>query len=311
MEFRIEKYKEIHNHIWNDFIKTSKNGTFLFDRNYMDYHCDRFIDHSLLVYKKDKLVAVFPANEVEKKIQSHGGLSYGGLVYTTKLRTISILDVFKKVINYYSQKGFEELYYKVVPKIYNTYPSAEDEYALFALNAKLYRKDVSSTIDIKNRPKLSKGRKWLLARSKKENIVIEESLDFHCFFDEYNIHLKSKYNVNSVHSPEEMLLLKDKFPNNIKLLTATKDNCFLGGTILYFTETVIHAQYIHFSKKGKDVGSFDLLMNYIFEKFKDYKYFDFGISTEKNGRYLNEGLISFKESFGARATVCDFYKISL
>lgn len=41
------------------------------------------------------------------------------------------------------------------------------------------------------------------------------------------------------------------------------------------------------------------------------KYFYFGISTEKNGQYLNEDLISFKESFGARATLCDFYKIKL
>jgi hypothetical protein len=41
------------------------------------------------------------------------------------------------------------------------------------------------------------------------------------------------------------------------------------------------------------------------------KYFDFGISSEKNGRYLNIGLIQNKESFGARAIAYDFYEWEL
>ena len=55
----------------------------MFHRYYMNYHQDRFEDHSLMIFKEDRLVAVFPANQREKIVQSHGGLSYGGLVYTT------------------------------------------------------------------------------------------------------------------------------------------------------------------------------------------------------------------------------------
>ena len=36
---------------WNRFVAQSKNGTFLFDRRYMDYHADRFQDHSLMFYR--------------------------------------------------------------------------------------------------------------------------------------------------------------------------------------------------------------------------------------------------------------------
>jgi hypothetical protein len=56
----------------NEFQKV-KNGIFLFDRNYLDYHQDRFIDHSVLILKKNKIVALFPANENETEICSHGG----------------------------------------------------------------------------------------------------------------------------------------------------------------------------------------------------------------------------------------------
>src|SRR5690606_41235897 len=58
---------------WNEFISAAKNSVFLFNRNYMDYHQDRFNDHSLLISKSGKLVAVLPAHEKEKEIFSHAG----------------------------------------------------------------------------------------------------------------------------------------------------------------------------------------------------------------------------------------------
>ncbi len=310
-ELHIKRYTQEAKGDWNLLVKNSKNGTFLFDRDYMDYHNDRFQDHSVLIYQNEKLIALFPANVNENQIQSHGGLSYGGLVYTTKLRVKDIIRIFDVVLSYYKEQGIQLMYYKAIPSIYHKYPASEDLYALFAKNAELYRRDISSTIEIQNKLKLSKGRKWLLARAKKENIEVSESMEFEQFFDEYNIHLNEKYGLHAVHTAEEIKLLQSRFPNNIKLFIASKDNQFLGGAILYITHQVVHTQYIHFTFEGKEMGAFDLLMNYLLEVFKDKRYFDFGISTEKQGRFLNEGLISFKESFGARATVCDFYKLHL
>lgn len=277
----------------------------------MDYHQDRFEDHSLLVYKNSTLAAVLPANQKNEIIQSHGGLSYGGLIYTIKLRAKDVLEIFTAILSYYKQLEFKELYYKCVPDIYSAYPAQEASYALFRLGGSLYRRDISSTISLRNRIKLSKGRKWLLARAKKGSIDIKDSVDFNLFFSEYNVHLKKKYGVLAVHTPEEMSLLNSRFPNHIKLFTASDNEGYLGGMILYCTKQVIHAQYIHFTDRGKEIGGFDLLMSEILEVYKDRNYFDFGISTEQNGKYLNEGLINFKESFGARGTVCDFYKFVL
>ena len=308
---KIIRYNKEYLNDWNQLVESSKNGTFLINRDYMDYHHERFKDHSLLFFEEEKLIAVFPANEKKEILQSHEGLTYGGLVFTTKLRTKDVLDIFSSLLNYYKEQGFKELYYKALPDIYCSYPASETLYALFANKAELYRRDVSSTIDVQNPIKLSKGRKWLLARAKKGNIEIDEAIDFDTFFKEYNEYLNDKYGVSAVHTPKEMSLLQSRFSENIKLFIASDEKGFLGGTILYCTEQVIHAQYIHFTHRGKEIGGFDLLMNKILKTYKNRKYFDFGISTEKDGHYLNEGLISFKESFGARATVYDFYKISL
>ena len=78
--FEITRYSADKKAEWNDFISRSKNGTFLFNRNYMDYHSDRFDDHSLMFYIKDRLYAVLPANVKDGTLYSHQGLTYGGLV---------------------------------------------------------------------------------------------------------------------------------------------------------------------------------------------------------------------------------------
>ena len=78
------------------------------------------------------------------------------------------------------------------------------------------------------------------------------------------------------------------------------------------TETVAHAQYIASSKEGTEVGALDGLFDYLInERYSDKKWFDFGISTEQGGTYLNEGLVFQKEGFGARAVVYDQYVINL
>ena len=56
---RIEKFQQEKVQLWNNFNKNAKNGLFMFDRSYMDYHRDRFKDHSLMFYDEDKLIAIF------------------------------------------------------------------------------------------------------------------------------------------------------------------------------------------------------------------------------------------------------------
>ena len=63
----ISRYTQNKQTEWDDFVKVSKNGTFLFLRSYMDYHSDRFQDHSLMFYnEKNRLIAVLPANGPSK-----------------------------------------------------------------------------------------------------------------------------------------------------------------------------------------------------------------------------------------------------
>jgi len=305
-------YTENFKQDWDDFISKSKNGTFLFFRDYMEYHSDRFKDFSLLFYDDKGLIAVMPANREGDKIVSHAGLTYGGIVSDSRMKTPTMLEIFETLKQFLRKQGATELEYKVIPHIYHEIPAEEDLYALFIHNAWLIRRDVSSTIFMSQKVSFRKSRKWRINRSKKSGLELKNDNNFNAFMAIEEDSLRRKYGVKPVHSADELQLLTDRFPENIKLFTAYRGGTMVAGIVIYETHNVAHAQYTAATDLGKEVNALDLILDFLInEYYVKKKYFDFGISTEKKGRYLNVGLIENKESFGARTVVYDFYAMNI
>jgi hypothetical protein len=188
----------------------------------------------------------------------------------------------------------------------------EDLYALFRRDARLIKREASTTINLKERLSFSKGRKWTINQSRKNKIEVRESVDFETFMRLETEVLAAKYNVAPVHTAAEMHLLAERFPQNIKLFGAFLDGEMLAGTIVYASQTLAHAQYMAANAEGKRLCALDaILQELITAYYSEKRYFDFGISTERQGRYLNVGLVEYKESWGGRATVYDTYEIEL
>lgn len=311
MKYSVLKYSETYFNAWNSFISNSKNGTFLFHRDFMEYHSDRFEDFSLLIFEEDKLIAVFPAHKTGNAIYSHWGLTYGGMVYSEKIKLAMVIKAFRALLEYLSLNGINKLYTKLIPSIYHKYPADEFSYALFVANAKLTRKDSLCIIDQANKLPFTKTRKESIRRGAKNELVIKEEPEFKLFWDKILIpNLQGKHDVKPVHTAEEMIMLHSEFPANIRHFNVYHNGTIVAGTTVFITDTVAHPQYISGNQDKNELGSLDFLYNYLItEVFQDKKYFDFGISNEEQGRKLNEGLIFWKESFGARTIVQDFYEI--
>jgi hypothetical protein len=309
---RAEPYEPKYEACWNAFVHQSKNGVFLFDRNYLEYHADRFRDCSLLFFQDAKLVALFPANRVEATVVSHGGLTFGGIISDERMTTTLMLEVFSVVLNGLRARGIKKLIYKAIPHIYHTVPAEEDLYALFLHNAKLFRRDISSTIVPGRRLSLARLRRRALARGKAQGLAVARTHEFSRFMAIVEGNLQSHYGVRPVHTGAEMQLLADRFPENVKLFTAHLQDELLGGYVIYESGNVAHAQYGHATEKGKSLGALDCIMDVLLnEVYREKPYFDFGTSTLDNGRSLNASLIQNKESYGARATVYDSYELDL
>ena len=299
--------------VWNDFVKNSKNGTFLLHRSYMDYHANRFTDCSLLFYKKEKLIALLPANYVkeERTVQSHGGLTYGGLILSESITTADTLQVMSCAIGWMrAVLGAQRWIYKPTPHIYHRCAAEEDLYALFRHNATLIARTASSTITNEHPIAMQELRRRGIKKAQANGIIYEESNNLSAFWQILEEVLAEKHHKSPVHTLTEIELLKKKFPNEIRLFIARKGNEVIAGTLIYETTQVAHAQYIASSPLGRTIGALDGLFEYLISQvFSTKRYFDFGISTEQGGRYLNEGLIFQKEGFGARTVVYDSYEL--
>lgn len=300
---------------WNEFNASSKNSLFMFDRKYMDYHNDRFIDHSLMFYEDDRLIAILPLSEHGKQLVSHGGLTYGGFVTNKNMKQHTMNDCFKALIEYAHKNQFTEILYKVIPHIYHEQPAEEDRYALFQNQAMLDRVEAATVINLCEPIKMPKGRKAQISRARREGVVIEEleSLeDFSTFINLENVVLSERHATKAVHTGDELKLLHDRLPQNIHLFAALYEDEMIAGVVAYEYKHVIHTQYMAAGDIARRIGALDLVVNTLIERYKGSKlWMDFGISTEDGGQYLNEGLISQKEGFGGRTNVYEMWKLKI
>ena len=310
-DYSIEIYQPKFKSAWNAFVAHSKNATFLCNRDFMEYHHDRFTDFSLMVFKKDKLVALLPANRIDDELYSHQGLTYGGFLLSKDIRFEYVLNSFKAFLKFLNKHEITTLYIKEIPSIYHHIPSEESLYFNFILKAELIRRDTLSVIDNQNKLKFSSSRDEGIKRAKKHGLQIANDDDFELFWNSIlKINLKNKHNTSPVHSLEDILYLYGKFPENIKQFNVYHEDQIVAGATIFETQNVAHCQYISGNDDKNTLGSLDILHDYLINKFySDKRYFDFGTSNENNGKNINEGLQFWKEGFGARTITQDFYKI--
>ena len=309
--YYVKRYQKNDYSDWNSFIGQAKNATFLFHRDFMEYHKDRFEDYSLIVLDGEKWVAVLPANRVGNEVFSHQGLSYGGLIYNEKLKLASVIAIFKSVLSFLNENIIEKLQVKLTPSIYHQKPAEELNYALFLVNARLIRRDSISVIDLAKKKLIAKGRQEGIKKGQKNKLEIREVNDFEGFWNAILIpNLAQKYQAKPVHCVEEIVKLKALFPNNIRQFNVYENGIIVAGTTIFETMTVAHCQYISGKEDKNELGGLDLLFHHLItEVFNNKHFFDFGISNENQGRKLNNGLSYWKESFGASTIIQDFYEV--
>ena len=311
--FSIKTYNDSYKVDWNNFVDISKNSTFLFKREFMDYHAEKFEDYSLLIFYNSDLIALFPCNIRDGEVYSHEGLSYGGVIVKSDLKFLKYLELFTQLLKYFDEKSIKKLYIKQIPSIYNSNFNGELDYLSFVTGAKIYRRDITSVIDMQNENKISKDRIQGYKRGIKNKLEIKETDDLDDFWNSILIPtLLNRHYVNPVHSLHDIQKLKKVFNNNIKQFNVYHEDQLVAGTTLFLTKNVAHVQYIGSNPEKNSLGSLDFLFhNLITEYLSDYKYFDFGNSHEQQGMKINKGLNYWKEGYGARSLTHDFYEINI
>jgi len=312
LKISIEEYSPSLLQDWNLVLAQSINGTFMHARSYMDYHSDRFDDTSLLVYRDDKPVGLFPSHRIADEIHSHQGLTYGGFILIQKLSMNGIIAVIKEVMRHYLQKGAKTITIKEVPSFYGQSSLEWMPYCMFLLGAENFRTDLSFAIPLPiSSGAYSKGRKWSVNRAKRNGLTVRETQDFRPFWEEVLVpNLRERHGVEPVHSLEEILWLAGNNKPFIRQFEVLDEGAIVAGATIYVTKNAAHAQYLASNARGRKLSALDLLIDYLVkEQFPQKAFFNFGIVNEDQGKGINKGLMDWKQSFGAKPYVHQFYKI--
>lgn len=312
-KYTVKKYDQNDFEIWNDFVAQAKNATFLFHRDFMEYHKDRFEDFSLLVFEEDKLRAVLPANKKGNSVYSHQGLTYGGLLYLSKLKAEKIEMVLDEILLFLKENKIEAFYYKPIPDFYFSEGNATIQFFLLKRNAVLERKEMNLAVNLSVPLQISKSKLKHFRRIENLDLDIIEEDNFYPFWE--NIlqpRLLEKFDTKPVHSKEEITLLKSKFPQNIKQFSAYRNDEIIAGITIFETKNVIKSQYGAISKTGEEFRALDFLFINLIHKYKrkGKQFFDMGIVNSDTEDY-NAGLLKQKEELGCSIYSQDFYKIEI
>ena len=308
----VVRYSHSHKDAWDRFVEKSLDRIFLFYRDYMDYHADRFDDHSLLFFEQGKLIGLLPANSRGDTLYSHAGLTYGGFVSGPGMKAEKMGQIFEDLGKYAEQHSFNHLIYKAVPCAFRRQPSEEDLYWLLVNKARLISRDLSSSINFTEPYTPRESKKRAIRKATRFGVEVRQTDDYHTFMGLVALVLDDKYNKKPTHTVAEIKLLAGRFPDNIKLYGAFSGDEMLAGMVIYEFPNLVHAQYIVTSENGKSCRALDFLTHLLItEVYGNQKYyFDFGVSTEQQGQYLNMGLIFQKEGFGARGLCYDTYQLN-
>ncbi len=313
---QVKAYRREMQQDWDALVASAKNSSFLFYRGFMEYHADRFEDASVLVYdEKEQLLALLPANRKGHTVYSHQGLSYGGLVLAEDCKLKPALAAWQAILEFYREFGVDEVVYKALPTIYHRLPADEIAWGLTLMGAELFRRDASLSIAQEAPLAYQNRRKRSIKKAQKAGYRFEEGSApelLRAYWEQILVpNMEAKHGLKPVHSLAEICLLAERFPDNIRQWNVYNDEGqIMAGATMFLNPQVAHAQYISGSAEGRREGYLDLLFHHLIsEAYADYPYFDFGNSNEDQGRKVNEGLLDWKEGFGGRALVHDFYRL--
>ncbi len=314
----IVRYSETDAPAWDEFVKSSWNGTFIHTRKYLAYHQSRFEDHSAILRDSNgKWVGLFPAAvdpDDPHMITSHPGITFGGVVHRGKLVGPAMIEALETICQFYSAREYQRLRYRSIPLIYHQVPSEDDRYALFRLGATIFRCDLFSVVNVVSPPSMSPQLPRKIAQGNSVNLVVHQGKDLlPKVWEVLSEQLKLRHNSTPVHSLAEIQDLFERFPSRLQCRASYAGDTMASAVITYDFGRVIRLQYSTATDFGRGVNATAWLLHRLLLSARAIgtTWFDFSSSNGNDGHVINEGLHRFKSQFGASGVAHQFYEVSL
>lgn len=310
---------------WDNFVENgSMNGTFLQTRKFINYHPkNRFKDCSVCVRKGNELVAVLLACEIEdegrRTFFGHKGSTFGGITIASNIYTATMInELMEGLQRFLIKNGFEKIYLKMAPDIYQKENSDLLDYFLYKNDFRRY--DELNYYIVMENYKENITAPFTSSKRRDCRYSLKNGLDFRKLetrseiAEYYKVLLMNlkKLNLMVVHSLDDLFDLKfNRFDDRIEFYGVYKNEELIAGSMLfYFGDDVVHTQYLSSDERYLKLFPMDFLIYNLIRVSveKNMRIFTFGICTEDQGRCLNFGLSRFKEGFGTKYCINRSYE---
>jgi hypothetical protein len=296
---------------WDGFIAQAKNGNFLFFRDYMEYHRDRFHDHSIMFFVDRGLLACLPANRVGATLHSHQGLTYGGLVMHRDIRRGQVFAIMSALKRHMRSQRIAVLRYRPMPHLYHALPADEDIDALTRLGGHVIDARATCAVMTADRTSFSMNRRQDVKRFAKSALAVSRSYDFPAFMELCAAHLWRSHAARPVHTVEEIARLAARFPDFIQLYAVHRETEMIAGIVVYRNSGCAKIQYIAQSEPAEQLGALAAIYEHILDRaLARGVWLEFGHSVDPRG-FVNEGVHAYKESLGARTVQIRDYELNV
>lgn len=313
------RYDESHRQLWDEFVWQSNQGTLFHTRAFFAYHpAGRFVDASLLFFKKGGLCAVLPAAQSSHAgrivLRSHPGASFGGLVTPASLAVQEVDGIVTLLLAHCREQGLAGVEITLPPQAYFNHPNNHLDYVLWQHGFRYRKREVTSIIPIDLSPEqLPREFGRAVRRAQKRSVTVQESEDFAAFHAHLRSHMLARHQVEPTHSLEDLQRLRMLLPDHLRLFTALLGAEMLAGTLLFRCNRRAALAFYYLSQREgfRQYHGFELLMFEVLRwcRAQGLQALDFGTFTLNS--QPNWGLASFKESLGAQGILRDTLYLEL
>jgi hypothetical protein len=296
---------------WNEFVENSSSGTIFHRLDFLDYHPDdRFEEHPLMFYYGgQRLLGVFPLALVKGEnsviAKSPYGGSYGGFAVNSDIKFRYADEMVELLLDYVRDIGAERLIIRPTPREQHHHPSSYYEYHYIENGFTVSDRELTNVVDLRriddNRFDIyERSCRSKIRKSIRRGVEIKEGSNAWADFHEILKQTQARHDKEPTHTLEELRHLSESFPERVRMSLAYTDEMPIAGIMQFLANEKTNFHFYNCHKvEYRDFAPVNQLIDREIEWSIEngFDLFDLGTTIENFKR--NEGLIRFKESFGA------------
>jgi hypothetical protein len=268
----------------------------------MDYHSDRFVDYSLMIYDDKDLVACIPAHVRENQWYSHRGLTYGG-IFIHGFSPLLFQEMIAAIEYFLKQDGIKNVEFNLSPPVYNPFhDSITQSFKSAGYGVSRDQTNMHAMLD--NQLTISSKKSAGYRNGKFDDLVFKTNADLADYYNKVlEPSLQSRFGTKPIHTLEELQRLQANFLEQIIVHTVCYDNQMIAGVLYFVKDHIAKSQYAASTTSGFEKRAMDFLYQ---ESIRDFKRLgklalDFGTIHSPDGS-ISKGMRRFKEELGAQPT---------